>query len=66
MHSGGTAERSTAAVATNGLKAGLGVQKRTHGNDSNVAAANHRPMASTLFDGQYTSDTAITGSDAAE
>jgi hypothetical protein len=64
MQRGGTAERTRAAVTAHGLRVGLGVQKTTHGNDNTVAAANHRPIASTLFAGQYTSDTPITGSDA--
>jgi hypothetical protein len=64
MQRGGTAERTRFAATAHGLRAGLRVQKTTHGNDNNAAAANHRPRASTLLEGQYTSDTAITGSEA--
>jgi hypothetical protein len=64
MHRGGTAERRRAVVTAHGLKAGFGAHKGIHGNDNTAAAANHRPIASTLFEGQYTFDTPITGSDA--
>jgi hypothetical protein len=65
MHRGGTAERTAVAVAANGLRAGCLVQTMTHGNASSAPAMNHREMASTSFEGQYTSDAAITGRDAA-
>jgi len=64
MQRGGTAERTRVAVTAHGLRAGLEVQKIMHGNDNTAAAANHRPIASMLFEGQYTSDTPITGNDA--
>jgi hypothetical protein len=53
-----------AAVTAQSVKAGFGVHKTTHGADNTAAAANHRPKASALFEGQNTSDTTITGSEA--
>jgi hypothetical protein len=64
MHRGGIAESRTAAVAANGLRAGCRAQQTTHGNVTNALAVNHRAMASNPFDGQYTSDTVMTGSEA--
>jgi hypothetical protein len=64
MHRAGIAESMTAAVAANGLRAGRRVQKTTHGNVSTALAVNNRETDSTTFDGQYTSDMAITGKEA--
>jgi len=51
MQRGGTALKSIEAIAAHSLTAALRVQQISHGNDNTAAAANHRPMASALFEG---------------
>jgi len=48
----GTAERRKAAVKAHGFSVGFRVQKITHGIDNTAVAANHRPTARALLEGQ--------------